>query len=297
MTYKCALRCPHCFVFGSPRAKGTFDLAQIRSVLEQARQVESLQWIYFEGGEPFLRFSLLLQAIQRARSQGFNVGVITNGYFARTEETAVHYLEPLIKLGVADLTVSNDAYHYQAPGETPAQKTLKAATRLGLHTTSWELPTLPPNASPQTSWMDAQVQDGMGIQTRPRLKFCGRAAENLIDGLPVAHWETFKVCPTAELGEPRRLSIDAFGNCQLCHGISIGNVWETPLAVLIDGYQAGQHPVCGPIVQGGPALLARTYSVVHQDNYVDACHCCYDLRRALVDRFPTYLAPRQVYGF
>jgi len=29
---------------------------------------------------------------------------------------------------------------------------------------------------------------------------------------------------------------------------------------------------------------------------VDACHLCYRTRQALLERFPEYLAPRQVYG-
>jgi hypothetical protein len=47
---------------------------------------------------------------------------------------------------------------------------------------------------------------------------------------------------------------------------------------------------------GGPAQLAREYGVVLESGYVDECHCCYLVRKALVDRFPEHLAPRQVYA-
>jgi len=50
------------------------------------------------------------------------------------------------------------------------------------------------------------------------------------------------------------------------------------------------------LVRGGPALLAREYEVEHEDKYVDACHFCYMIRLKLLDRFPQYLTPKQVYG-
>jgi hypothetical protein len=82
----------------------------------------------------------------------------------------------------------------------------------------------------------------------------------------------------------------------LCQGLSMGNMWETPLSKLIENYKADSHPICGPLVRGGPALLAKEYNIKHEEKYVDACHFCYLLRLSLIDRFPQYLAPRQIYG-
>jgi hypothetical protein len=76
----------------------------------------------------------------------------------------------------------------------------------------------------------------------------------------------------------------------------MGNMWETPLSELVKSYKATEHPVCAALVRGGPAELAKHHELEHEDGYVDACHFCYLMRKALVDRFPEYLAPRQVYG-
>ena len=54
LTFQCIFECEHCFVWGSPAQQGTMTLAQIRQVLEQARQTGSITKIFFEGGEPFL---------------------------------------------------------------------------------------------------------------------------------------------------------------------------------------------------------------------------------------------------
>ena len=43
-------------------------------------------------------------------------------------------------------------------------------------------------------------------------------------------------------------------------------------------------------------MLAKRYDIEHDEEYVDECHFCYMLRLALLERFPQYLAPRQVYG-
>ena len=39
LTYMCNSECDHCFVFSSPRAKGTFTLAQIQSLLDEAEAI------------------------------------------------------------------------------------------------------------------------------------------------------------------------------------------------------------------------------------------------------------------
>jgi hypothetical protein len=76
----------------------------------------------------------------------------------------------------------------------------------------------------------------------------------------------------------------------------MGNMLETPLSELVGNYNADAHPICSPLLKGGPALLAKKYNVKHDEEYVSACHYCYMVRLALVDTFPKWLAPRQVYG-
>jgi hypothetical protein len=76
----------------------------------------------------------------------------------------------------------------------------------------------------------------------------------------------------------------------------MGDMWQTPLSDLITKYDPKAHPICGPLVQGGPYFLAKNYGIDHEDTYVDACHFCYDLRKSLINKLPQYLTPRQIYG-
>jgi hypothetical protein len=76
----------------------------------------------------------------------------------------------------------------------------------------------------------------------------------------------------------------------------MGNLWKTSLSELVATYEAKAHPLCRPLMIGGPFQLAREHGIETEEGYVDECHLCYVARRALVDRFPQYLAPKQVYG-
>ena len=126
--------------------------------------------------------------------------------------------------------------------------------------------------------------------------FRGRAVEKLTAGLPRRPFHELVTCPYEDLQSPSRVHVDNYGNVHLCQGLSMGNMWQRPLSTLALEYEADSHPLCGPLTRGGPALLAKQHGLDIEGAYVDECHFCYLIRRALVDRFPEYLAPRQVYG-
>jgi len=97
LTYMCTLTCEHCFVCSSPSAEGTFTPGQIARVLDQAVQLGTVDTVYFEGGEPFLFYPVLLSGVRQARERNLSVGIVTNGYFATSEENARLFLEPLAR--------------------------------------------------------------------------------------------------------------------------------------------------------------------------------------------------------
>ena len=70
LTYECNFECDHCFVWSSPRHKGTMSPEQIREILEQSKRLGTVEWIYFEGGEPFLYHAELVEVVQRAHRDG-----------------------------------------------------------------------------------------------------------------------------------------------------------------------------------------------------------------------------------
>jgi len=290
LTYACNFECDHCFLYCGPNAEGTFTLRQVREVLDEAVKTGTIEWAYFEGGEPFLFYPLMVESIKTARDRGFATGIVTNGYWATSEEDAKLWLSPLVELELADLSVSDDALHHGEKEDSPAKRALAAAKRLGLPADSIciEEPTV-------ELGIDKEQDKGAPVIGGGAM-FRGRAVEKLVDGLPTRPWEELTKCPYEDLRDPGRVHLDPYGHVHLCQGLSMGNMWETPLSTLIGDYDADSHPISGPLLGGGPALLAKEYAVGHEDEYVDECHFCYTLRLALLDRFPQFLAPRQVYG-
>lgn len=290
LTYMCNFECDHCFVYSSPSAKGTFTLDQMCRVLDEAKKIGTIETIFFEGGEPFLFYPVMVEGIRMAKEMCFKTGVVTNGYFATSVEDAELWLNPMCSLGLSALSISDDSYHSEDEEDNPARRTLAAAKKLGMPSDSIciEKPTI-------ESGEEKDEEKGMPV-VGGNAKFRGRAVEKLVEGLPTRPWQELKECPYEELREPGRVHLDSLGNVHLCQGLSIGNMWETPLSELIKNYDPESHPICAPLLKGGPAELVREYEVEHDDEYVDECHFCYLVRKALIDRFPQYLAPRQIYG-
>ena len=289
MTYKCNLECDHCFLHSGPNAQGTMTLQQIRVVLDESLKIGTVEWIYFEGGEPFLFYPTMLEGVRLARDMKFKVGIVTNAYGAVSEEDAEVWFRPLADLGVAYLSISDDSFHY-AEDDNPAKRGLAVARKLGI-------PTAPICIQkPFVEAMPGQEQDKGTPVIGGGAMFKGRAVEKLTAGLPRRPCHELIQCPHEDLLSPSRVHVDCYGHVHLCQGLSMGNMWKRPLSALVLEYAANSHPICGPLTKGGPALLARHYNVASEEAYVDECHFCYLVRRTLVDTFPEYLAPRQVYG-
>jgi len=290
LTYKCLSECDHCFVYSGPHAEGTFMLAEVRQALDEAQRLGTITRVFFEGGEPFVYYPLLLEAVRAARVRGFEVGIVSNAFFATSLEDARVALEPLVAAGLTDITFSEDELHFGEVHETPARCALAAAAALGLAADT--LPTAMPcvQVVPRTDGTPGEPEVAGDVMLR------GRAADKLTAGLPRRPWESFAECPHEDLAEPGRVHLDPFGHVHLCQGLLMGNLWETPLKQMVSEYVPQTHPIVGPLLRGGPAQLIREFDVAHEPGYVDACHACYSARRALLERFPAHLAPRQVYG-
>ena len=290
LTYNCSLKCKHCYVYSNQKATGKISFSQIANLLKAGRRIEGLEWVYFGGGEPFTQYPLLLQAIHRARQLDYRVGVETNGYFARTEKAALRMLRPLALMDVEDLRVSNDELHYRKPGSSPAKKALDAARELGIPTTLVQIS--PPGIGDSTA---ASPPDADRID-QPRFMYSGRAATFFAEQAAGIGAEGLAHCPRADLAKPSSLFVDAFGYVQICPGIAIGNTFQAPLEQIINNYDVSTHEILHHIQDAGPAGLIEELDLPPVSKIADTCHGCYITRKALIDKYPHILGPRQVYG-
>jgi MoaA/NifB/PqqE/SkfB family radical SAM enzyme len=287
LTYQCLYECDHCFVWGGPRQTGTMTTEIVDRVLSQSDDLGTVEWVYFEGGEPFLYYSALLACVRKAAARGYRVGLVSNAYWATDPTDAFLCLEPFQGL-VEDLSISTDLYHGDELVSPQAVHAVEAAKRLGIDASTITI---------------AQADDGAAAASRGQLPtgasavmFRGRAAEKLAGKTGGAPWSGFDRCPHEELRDPDRLHVDPLGYLHVCQGISVGNVFERSLEEICGSYDPESHPIVGPLLRGGPAELVREHVLPHAERYADACHLCYEARSALRHKHEGILAPDQVYG-
>ena len=287
LTYQCPFECDHCFVWSSPSQTGTMTVDTVDHIIDEAERLGTIKWIYFEGGEAFLYYAILRHGVLRAKQQGFKVGIVTNAYWANSVSDALEWLEPLAG-SIDDLSVSSDNYHGSGENYRNAETARAAARQLGIPVDFISV------AEPEAS--DACGAAGKLPPGESAVLFRGRAAELLARRVPSKPWERFTHCPWENLRHPERVHVDPFGHLHICQGIAIGNLLERPLAEIVADFRPDEHPIVGPLLDGGPAEIVRRYALAHEDGYADHCHLCYESRRALRSEFPKELTPDQMYG-
>ncbi len=287
LTYQCNYECDHCFVWGSPWQTGAMTLENIRHILDQARTMNTIRSIYFEGGEPFLYYPILLRAAREAARAGFEIGIVSNSYWALSTDDALEWLRPFAHLA-NHLQISSDLYHSDEKHSKLVETACEAADQLGI--SRGILSIAQPDATDAVSSM-GQLPEGESC-----VMYRGRAAEKLASDASTRPWDAFTECPHENFRKPGRLHVDPLGFLHICQGITVGNLYKKPLLDICESYDPERHPIVGPLLNGGPGELVRRYDVPHKEEYADACQLCYETCRALRERFPGVLGPDQMYG-
>jgi MoaA/NifB/PqqE/SkfB family radical SAM enzyme len=266
-------------------------LEQVRSIFDQGQALGSIESISFEGGEPFLYYGALLEGVREATARGWKTEAITNAYWATSPEDALLWLRPLVEAGLGGLLLSEDAYHGSDEESLPSLpgNAAVAADQLNIGKGTIEIRDAASSVDAPSSAKGEAIKGGA-------VRFRGRAASQLAPGLPRRPWQELVSCPHEELVSPIRVHVDPLGYVHICQGLVMGNLFQTALTEMLGAYVPEDHPICGPLLLGGPAALARTHDLPHADGYVDECQMCYEMRNHLRERFRDHLAPAQMYG-
>lgn len=247
LTYQCTGECDHCFLHCGPQREGTLTLRQLRELLREIKRIKTIDTVYFEGGEPFLFYAVLLAGLRMVHDAGFHSGIVTNGYWALSPEDAEQWLRPMLDLDIVDFSVSYDEFHSTKGDESPGTIAYRAVNKLGF-------PCAKICIDPPTVVMESNSGEDKGQPvTGGGVLFKGHAAEKLTAGLAVRPWQKSTMCPHEDLANPVRVHVDAYGNVHVCQGISIGNMWSTPLSQLVRSNDTAKHRIVVPLVEGGPA--------------------------------------------
>ena len=283
LTYQCTMECDHCFVWSRPSAQETMTFKQINELLSETKKLGTVEWVWFEGGEPFIYYQIMLKGLSKAAEMGFKTGVLSNAYWATCFEDALEWLRPLAELGVADVGLSSDPYHGEDIEAERVKNGVEAALKLDIRVDVMATAKLPAKLVGLPS----------GVS---ELMYRGRAAEKLLEEAPRKVWSEFKECPYEDLVNPERVHVDPLGYVHVCQGLTIGNAFQNSFSEIIRSYDHTKHPVIQTLVEGGPVALVEKFDLPHEEEYADACHLCYMARLALRERFPEWLTPDQMYG-
>lgn len=264
-------------MFGGPDAEGVMRIEDIRRILGEGKKA-GIESICIEGGEPFLYYPVLLWTVRKAVEMGMEVGVVTNCYWATSTEDAKEWLKPVPEIGISDLGLSEDHFHYEE-GENP-RFAREAAENLRI---------------PNSTLSIKDPRDG-SAPLAGDIMLKGRAAEKIAPDLPKKPWASYTKCEDEDFENQGRVHVDPYGLVHVCQGIVIGNLFEKSLRSIFEEWKPRKHPICGPLLEGGPAKLAEKYDVPHKEAYADECELCFDLRLRLRERFPDVLCPDQMYG-
>jgi MoaA/NifB/PqqE/SkfB family radical SAM enzyme len=289
LTYRCDLECDHCFVWGSPKAKGVFTLRQIRNILAEAKKLGTVNYASIEGGEPFLYYPIMVKAAKEAVNLGFHVEILSNCYWATSKEDAIEWLHPIADARDVELSLSSDLYHGESWEIEEVKNAVEAAHALNLKVGVISVK-YPSAEVPRSNEIAGAKVDFWELMYR------GRAFSKLTEKISKKPWLEFTKCPYEDFTKQERVHIDPFGYVHACQGISIGNAWQKPFSKIIEEYNPYANPILEPLIHGGPAALVERFSLPHDEVYADACHLCYAARCMLRDKYPDILAPDQMYG-
>lgn len=113
MTYKCQVACPHCIIEAGPHRK---EEMSVDDALNWIRQIAGYRNGYIKvlsltGGEPFYNIDKLKRIAAFGETCGLLVSVVTNAFWAFTQQEAVRIIRELPSIKM--LAISADSYHQE----------------------------------------------------------------------------------------------------------------------------------------------------------------------------------------
>ena len=293
LTYKCNASCGHCFLSCSPDQKGTMSAEEAEKYIDQAAKIKYVNHLFIEGGEPFLYPDTVRAIIKKATDKGFWVGLLSNGFWAVSDEKAKEVLVPLVEVGLTNLDISTDAWHSEFVPLERAERAVRVAKELDVEA---ELMVCAGGVN-ESSVLSKLKTDGFDV-TPGRIVCKGRAAVSDICTVEKEPWEKLTGCGV-EFGGGSRVHVGPYGGIHICQGLlAKGDARIQPLKKIFSSFDLKDQPICAALDRGGPAELARwakEYGFKVKDAYADGCQLCFEARRYLQKLFPDEIGPPGIF--
>jgi len=289
ITEQCNVECSHCWFDSGPNRNARMKLDEAMEYIDQAREIPSVEWISFTGGEPFLLPEMLLRLVAHASEKGLYTECVTNCFWARTEAAAVEHLRPLADAGLDVVNISADDFHQRRIPFDGVRNCYEAAKRIGLKVVI--MCAVARSSSLTVKEVVRRLGDGeisivggekpsettSAIAVETEFIPVGRGAEVPEDEWLIGNGPLEGPCKVVL----RDVAIDPHGWVLPCCSVAgltqiarVGNARHEKLRSLIKA--AGEKTLFEVLSTEGPMGLKRLLGS-QRLNYVNRCHLCHDV--------------------
>ncbi len=282
LTMQCNFECDHCITESTPNLRERISLNNSLSLIDEIA-LESKN-ICFTGGESFLRRRDLFECITAARNNGLVVSVVSNGYWAKNENTTIKNLEMLAKAGVSGICISLDRFHLAYVDSQNALRIARLSKEVGINHLIRVCATR--NDPFADSLIEENRADGINFQ-RVRVLRMGRAKF-----LPFESFSVTEELPEGCCTTVRSPIVLPSGLVQACCGpgvefepsnpLNLGNWKEESLGAILR--RARTSPLVMALHNKGPRYIANLLDINmeiirsgKQKSYTGICELCTDI--------------------
>jgi len=264
--------------------------------LEETVAVARLDSFMIFGGEPMLYPERTIRLFRKANElQIPEIELITNGFWGRDLKTARKLATELREAGATDVLVSVDAFHLpHIPLDGPRNAAM-ASVDAGIKRVRWNIAVLESmdaqNKYDRRTREIARILGPLDIEMSfNEIWPQGRARTNLKHFFPKQSLKGD--CPDKEntLVNPTCISMDPAGWASICWFMAIGNAKKASLSKLLTEHSWERHPITRTLVEKGPMGLSDLPECegfnLQEDEYIDKCHLCCELRRYMRKAYP-----------
>lgn len=290
ITKRCNISCSHCWFNSGPELYETMKLYEAKYFIDEASKIQSVEWISFTGGEPFLYYKMLRDLIKYANKKSLFTECVTNCFWANSDKETEEKLKVLVDAGLEVINISTDDFHQRYIPFINVYNCYSVAKKLGLKIVI--LCTIFKNCTLNIKEISKRLNDDdIHIIGRKKEKsqISALALEN--EFLPIGRGidlpKTEWVFNKGRIEGPckivlRDIGIDPSGNVLPCCSAAglirkfiLGNVKEKSLIKIME--EARETPLFRILSKLGPIGVYNLMMHNRKKDFINRCHVCYEV--------------------